>query len=354
MKIEIGESLCYSYLRHVKRCWLVQTNWKSSEHWAACKTPVELEEMFREMRQEFDPDGRVFKQTTSVAQFMQQGEIDVIGVDQDGDIHALDVAFHEAGLNYGDGGANRVLKKILRAYVLLNTYHPAGTKFHIYFVSPKVHPAVQAPLEVAFAELRRKYSETGWHLITNDEFSENVVGETLAKADTVADTSELFVRSAKLLNLSHISEVRGRNVKREDVQPIGRPAATGFRIQPLVRNLMRTLLERCPTILDQEDVSNLMDAQFCKETLFLKIGNQALLRERHQGREVNGHNRYWEKLYAGKFYVCKEWWKDHHLENAKNLLRFSQLLARRNLHPSAISELEGHISALRKFIERHA
>ena len=30
MKIEIGESLCYSYLRHVKRCWLVQSNWKVS------------------------------------------------------------------------------------------------------------------------------------------------------------------------------------------------------------------------------------------------------------------------------------------------------------------------------------
>ena len=33
MKIEIGESLCYSYLRHVKECWLVQANWKASENW---------------------------------------------------------------------------------------------------------------------------------------------------------------------------------------------------------------------------------------------------------------------------------------------------------------------------------
>ena len=170
MKIEIGESLCYSYLRHVKRCWLVQTNWKSSEHWATCKSDLELEDMFRDMRQEFDPDGSVFKQTSSVAQFMQQGEIDVIGIDQNGNIHAVDVAFHEAGLNYGGGSENRVLKKILRAYLLLNAYHPAGTKFHIYFVSPKVHPAVQAPLEEAFAGLQRKYSETGWHLITNANF----------------------------------------------------------------------------------------------------------------------------------------------------------------------------------------
>ena len=28
MKIEIGESLIYSWLRHEKQCQLVQTNWK--------------------------------------------------------------------------------------------------------------------------------------------------------------------------------------------------------------------------------------------------------------------------------------------------------------------------------------
>ena len=31
MKIEMGESLFYSWLRHVKECQIVQTNWKVSE-----------------------------------------------------------------------------------------------------------------------------------------------------------------------------------------------------------------------------------------------------------------------------------------------------------------------------------
>ena len=141
MKIEVGESLCYSYLRHVKRCWLVQTNWKSSEHWATRKTVKELEEMFQDMRQEFDPDGTVLKQTANVSQFMQQGEIDVIGVDQDGNIHALDVAFHEAGLNYSGEVANRVLKKVLRAYLLLIAYHPAATNCHILLCFSKGSPS---------------------------------------------------------------------------------------------------------------------------------------------------------------------------------------------------------------------
>ena len=33
MKIEVGESLACSYLRHVKRCWIVQANWKASDDW---------------------------------------------------------------------------------------------------------------------------------------------------------------------------------------------------------------------------------------------------------------------------------------------------------------------------------
>ncbi len=33
MKIEMGESLFYSWLRHVKECQIVQTNWKASSQW---------------------------------------------------------------------------------------------------------------------------------------------------------------------------------------------------------------------------------------------------------------------------------------------------------------------------------
>lgn len=33
MKIEKGESLSYSWLRHVKECQIVQTNWKVSPQW---------------------------------------------------------------------------------------------------------------------------------------------------------------------------------------------------------------------------------------------------------------------------------------------------------------------------------
>ena len=350
MKIEVGESLCYSYLRHVKRCWLVQTNWKTSEHWPTQKPDSELEDMLRAMRKAFDPEGSVLKKTVSAGQFMQQGEIDVIGVDQNGTVHAIDIAFHEQGLNYSGENVDRVLKKVLRTYLLLYAYHPAGTKYHVYFVSPKVGPGTQAELEAAFEDLRSTYPETSWHLITNAAFSVSVLNETLALTETVADSSELFARSAKLLNLSRTFEVKELDATSVYSKPSESKRSARADFQPLVRALMRTLLEECPTILDHEILSNLTDAEYCKENLRLRIGNRPLIRERREGRMVRGSNRYWKDLYAGKYYVCSEWWRDDHLDNARSLLRFLEVLALRNPQSPEIGALDGHIEELRNYI----
>lgn len=39
MKIEMGESLFYSWLRQVKECQIVQTNWKVSRKWNLLHEP---------------------------------------------------------------------------------------------------------------------------------------------------------------------------------------------------------------------------------------------------------------------------------------------------------------------------
>ena len=364
MKIEIGESLCYSYLRHVKRCWLVQSNWKVSEHWDKQRSDEELEDLFSSMRDLFDRDGSVFKQTKDAGQFLKQGEIDVVGLDQDGSVHALDVAFHEAGLNYGGGADKRVLKKLLRTVMILQAYHSAETKLHVYFVSPKVHRAVQQPLEDIFTELEGEYPEIGWHLLTNDVFADQVVRPTLEKAVAVSDTSELFVRSAKLLELAGVGAIgvggarRGRVVS-ESVgmkYPASKPIAEESiisdrgRIQPLVQNLMKTLLEDFPTLLADTDEHNMIDKERCKKVLGLRIGNHSLLRLQKEGRVVGGQERYYATVYGGKFYVCSQWGKTHHIENARSLLRFvTGLIERRVSHPGLMA-LERHRAALQDYI----
>lgn len=120
--------------------------------------------------------------------------------------------------------------------------------------------------------------------------------------------------------------------------------------QGIVEALMRTLLEDHPTLLEEGDVSNLMDADYCKSVLGLNISKFALLRHREQGHMVQGHARYWKHLYADEFYVCSQWWKDHHCSNASALLELASGIARRNsAHPGA-SRLDRHIRDLADYI----
>ena len=344
MKVEMGESLCYSYLRHVKSCWLVQTNWKSSEHWKTYRSGDDLEEMYRNMKRKFDRDGGVFKKTKTASQFMKQGEIDVIGIDQDGGVHALDVAFHESGLLYGDGDDNRVLKKLLRTHMLLHAYGPPETKFHIYFVLPKVIVRYQNLLEVTFQTLRTEYPETDWNLIANDDFTDQVLHATLEKTAEVADTAELFARAAKLMNLSGMLKTRERNVSIDSTNKDS--SAAGDKIQPLVKALMRTLLDDHPTLLDKSDLCNLMHKAYCARELGLKISNLPLLRRKESGRNISGRGRYWKELYAGKFYVCSQWAKANHVSNARCLSRFADQIAGERPNDPGIPALRAHIQAL--------
>lgn len=342
MKIEIGESLACSYLRHVERCWLVQANWKAPEHWGRRLADADLEALFAEMRRRFDPDGAVFKQTKDAAQFLKQGEIDVVGVGQQGGVHAMEVAFHEAGLNYGSTAEtkNRVLKKMLRTLLILRAHHPPQTPLHIYFLSPKVNPAVQKPLEEAFVALRMAHPDVDWRLRTNDDFVNRIVKPTLENASDVADSSELFVRSAKLLDLAGLlRSTQDEEDPDEDDDDEG--ADNIGEVQPLVRALMRTLLVARPALLSDAEKSNLQDNVYCKRGLRLRIGNFALIR-----REAL-KKRYWAGRYGG-FYVCSEWGKSYHCANAKSLLAWVEdLIGRKPEHADA---LRLHAQAFREYL----
>ncbi len=355
MKIEIGESLGYSFLRHVKGCWLVQTNWKPSDQWLPERTDEELEDMFQDMKRSFDSDGNVFKGTKTAAQLLKQAEIDVIGVDLRGEVHALEVAFHEGGLNYGGGADNRLCKKLLRAFMVLHAFHSRRTKFHIYFVSPKVNPSVQSQLEAIFDSLTNEYPHVQWKLATNGEFTAEILRPTLEKTRDISDTTELFVRSHKLMELAGAqppSPPANRVQVPEDQEPWGQRGSDidVKQVQPLVKSLMRTLLEQWPDLLDDADRRSLADPEFCKRQLGLKLAGYALLRNAAAGPQINRRDRYYVSAYGDRFLVCSQWGRQYHLHNAKSLLRFvEELIARTSEHPSRTS-LEGHQRALQKYI----
>ncbi len=355
MKLEIGESLGYSFLRHVKQCWLVQTNWKAPDHWPVANFE-ELEQTFSAMREKFDQDRSVFKGTQSGRQFLKQAEIDVLGVGFNRDIYAIEIAFHENGLQYGSSSETqeRVLKKMLHAKFLLDSYRLTDGEQHIYFASPKVHDAVSHRLQGVFGWLNQEYPQVDWQLLTNKEFKNNLLLPTLEKAGTTADTSELFMRSAKLLELGGLLEISdgSPNPHQETTSLQPPPESDSAQIQPLVRKLMQTLLDDFPALLTESDRSDLTDKDYCRQQLGLKIGSRALLRRQEEGSENSGRpKRHWKRVYAKHYFVTNDWWKEHHTHNAAALLQWLEKLIRRNAdQPDAIAALASHHAAFQNYL----
>lgn len=359
MKVEIGESLGYSFLRHVKKCWLVQTNWKASGGWPKHLDGDALEREFVAIQKNLESSGSGFagtlKGTATGKQFLRQAEIDIVGVRLDGSIYAVEVAFHEDGLHYSGNTANNVLKKMLRTMLILRAYHPSDTKRHIYFAAPKVAPKIQQNLQGVFEWLRQKYPAVKWYLLTGDDFASKLLVPTLEKAKEAADTSELFMRSVKLLELGGLIDLGdGASSPRQESKPSASDTLgnESDRIQPLVRNLMQTVLEDFPTLLTESDHSNLMDKDYCHQSLGLDIGGLALLRSQGEGAGNNGRpRRYWQKVYAGRYFVTNNWWKSHHRQNAEALLRWVEELIHSNAGQPGIAELEICRAAFQNYLD---
>ncbi len=198
MKIEIGESLMYSWLRHVKKCQIAQLNWKTATVDAS---------LFSEVQPVFDVFREKLQLRSNLKQFLSQAEIDVLGIsvkEHSNELYAVDIAFHEAGLGYSDS-VDRVAKKLLRSALVL--HNQFGTrKGHIIFACPKINSItttteIQNHLAYMTDVFRNAGFEFNFNMICNTDFREQILQEVVRKAKDIKDTSDLFVRSLKMIGI---------------------------------------------------------------------------------------------------------------------------------------------------------
>ena len=203
MKIDIAESLLQSYLRHKKGCLVTQTNWKTSNQWQIA------EEDYQTIRTMFDTIHKhndfsdVFK-NSSMEQALKQAELDVVGINND-KLYMVEVAFHENGLQYGDKLETKdsVCKKLLRAYLVGLAFFPNFT-YEIIFASPKVTPATDKIIKDYFAILEKEFGEgenISFRYLANEDFKNEILTPTLMASLYTSDSSELFLRSTKMLEI---------------------------------------------------------------------------------------------------------------------------------------------------------
>lgn len=331
MKIEIGESLFYSWLRHVKECQLVQTNWKASSQWPLSDTE-ELQQMMSLVDQHYlqKYNYAIFKQNT-LSQLLQQGECDVLGVSvQPDDIkyYAIDVAFHEAGLSYGnrDITVMKALEKCARTALCLHGYM-AAKEAEIIFASPKINPAVLNGLAPCIDEMNGIFSDRGYgftfRIIANEDYNDVVLKPILLVSDSVADTSELFLRSYQMYKMfsaeSLVSKTRTRaSAVKSDIEETDYTDADAYqelKIGKLAQKVLASIL--CDGYATEEEIAAMQTPEYSKQHFDLQY---PLLRLAEEAEKPLHYYAQPIEIYGTRYRMCCEWFEQKGKNNDRPYL----------------------------------
>lgn len=316
MKIEIGESLFYSWLRHVKDCQVVQTNWKVSPQWN-----LYHERELRSLMQDSDSfftkkyGYAVFKQN-SFEQLIRQSECDVLGMSlqPDGSLeyYAVDVAFHEGGLQYGGKiqTTERIIKKCLRTAMCLHGYLNAEQAV-IVFASPKINPAQASALMPCMDDINAVLQAHGLdyqvRLIANAEFETQVLKPILLLSEDVADTGELFMRSYQMYRLftkpatepvkEHVSHQRTISVQATNSDDFAE-----LKVGKLANTILRSRLEK--GYAKPEEIQQMQDKEYSKQTFGINFpllvkGGSEYERVRYYSNPLT--------IRGESYYLCSQW-----------------------------------------------
>ena len=322
MKIEMGESLFYSWLRHVKECQIVQTNWKVSSQWTFSHAD-EIEQMLQEIDTYFEHtyNYKVFKKNTSLSQIIQQGECDVLGVcfeNKTPKYYAVDVAFHEAGLNYGtrEETVLKVIAKSIRTAFCLYGYFDAKDG-DIVFASPKINKAILNDIEPLIEYINKFFEDRGFffniRVICNEEFEERILKPILLVSGNVADTSELFMRAYQLFamfadtKMKPVQTAPTRNTTAKSNTPkmeYSEDAYSELKVGKLAQTVLVSILES-GTVSDEE-IALLQTVEYSKKTFDLQFPLLVL-----QGVDFP-KMRYYSKSITIKgdiYYLCSQWFE---------------------------------------------
>lgn len=326
MKIEMGESLMLSWLRHTKHCQSVQLNWKPSTTTWQLHNKEEIEQLMAAAGNFYYENYQmtIFKNNQSFSQLLQQGEIDVLGLElQNGyvcEIYGIDIAFHEGGLNYGgtQGSVERIIKKMVRtAMIILGYFNMRRGK--IIFASPKIRSSSYEIIVESVAKLNEISTNLNlnfeFRIYGNESFKETIFLPVIGLANSVADTSELFMRSLQMYNM--FMEPSTGSPLQSPVAKVSKPQQSNendneIKIGQFVRNALIHLIEDDKVTFEM--IGWLCDKKYCKETFDI---NLPMLKKLETGvplsdqRKVNGYDRYWKDVVTIKglkYIVCNDWY----------------------------------------------
>lgn len=201
MSVDIGESLMQSWLRHIKRCDIVQTNWKAATHLGINKNKADT--LLAMMRLEYPS----FCSGQTAGQILKQIEIDALGcIVANRKYFACDIAFHESGLHYSKG-TDKVLSKLLRTILCLYSFLEAKSAV-IVFATPVLVSKSDKVILQNFIDTLNDCLQNKWglkdfqvKLYAEYEFETGILNPVMHRVRDIKDNSEVFVRACQLINV---------------------------------------------------------------------------------------------------------------------------------------------------------
>ena len=301
----MGESLIDSWLNHVKNCQLHQTNFKLTENWEIPNRKelgIEYQDLMEKAEHEFEG---VFKSTKTLDELLKYAEIDNMGVDFiNNKLYAVDIAFHEAGLNYTKNGystAMNIAKKFLRTIFLIKIYFPTIEEKSIIFASPKVTPKPAKDLEDMVEKLKLFITSNKLNinieLYINEKFKKDIYDKLIDRSTKSNDTSELFLRSMKLHELCTNITFKGKkkNIDNSTIL-IDKP-----RVGVLAKDFFTELLNDVK--IDNDLLELLQKKEYSKKELDV---NFPII---HKGIENIDKKRYYSRPLIDDYYLTNDWYE---------------------------------------------
>ena len=310
MKIEIAESLIYSYLKHSEGCRIVQTNWKTSGKWIVTKYETErARELFQKISTSEYFNG-IFK-NSSFDQLIKQAEIDVLGINTaEETVYGIDVAFHSAGLNYGSKTetAFRIIKKIFRTIFIMQSYFNENEKFNSYFITPKVNPATKVIIEDLMIKAKEVINDENITIdfISNEQFYSDIVDSLLENIDEEHDTTELFSRAIKLMKLDNRKIESTGTVTKPVVPRITskKREVNGMKIGQFVQHSFRKAFEQ--NLLSVSEINELQKPEYSKRNF---NSNSKILKNKNRPiKDEKGRTRsYAKEIFCSNYHLTSQW-----------------------------------------------
>ena len=325
MKTEMTKSLVASWLKHEYGCQVVQQNWKASSLWDSCVEPKGIEKIFKRLRKKLaDEDLEFTTKKMKSSQMFLQGEIDCIGICLKLDdnfklvvekIYAVQVAFHERGLNYGEveETCKRVRKKFIQTALAIYKYFGVKNDIEVIFASPKTMLGHLQKLKQTTRDIKNVFDDLGFEyefkLYCNQDFRSLVFEPIQKNMVKMSDTSELFLKSLKLINILNQTNDK-KEITTLNIGGAWLSQETRLKIEVTAKNIFEELSKS--DILEESEIKNLCLESYTKRTFGLPYPVLIEFNGNENIAFVNGKRRYYSETYVfheKQYLLCNHWFE---------------------------------------------